>query len=349
MSIPASDTSPQPEGIEQAVPTLSVTVLNYNYAHYLPRCLDSILSQTWTDFELILINDRSTDNSLEVIQPYLKDPRVRLIDHAINRGFVSSLLEGCELSRGRYITVISADDYALDPSAFETACVTLDGDKAISLFYSAWRQVDINDRLESLVRGADHDYVANGVDEFKKLLISMPLIHSGTMIRRSAYDAVGGYDTQTRYVIDNIMWLALCSTGKVAYVDKPLYAYRMHASNMTNTERGVWGSTAEWLRGVDLALARFPDDILPNKASLKRQAYKFVLLSGPMHDIFRGYLRRGWAGYWEAFRRYPVLTSCQPKTVSFVLRTILGARLYRTVLRLRVDKRIRLQHVGGAA
>src|SRR5260370_11113027 len=105
----AADSNSRDQEAEHSLPALSVTVLNYNYAHYLPRCLDSILSQTWTDFELILINDRSTDNSLEVIQPYLKDPRVRLIDHAINRGFVSSLLEGCELSRGRYITVISAD------------------------------------------------------------------------------------------------------------------------------------------------------------------------------------------------------------------------------------------------
>ncbi len=349
MSDHTVQTNLEPQRTDQSSPALSVTVLNYNYAHYLPRCLDSILEQTWMDFELILINDRSTDNSRSVIEPYLKDPRVRFIDHAINKGFVASLLEGCDMSRGRYITVISADDFVIDRTAFETACVMLDRDPEISLFYSAWRQVDVNDRFEWLERGADHDYVVDGVEEIKKLLVSMPIIHSGTIMRRSAYNAVGGYDKQTRYVIDNIMWLALCSTGKVAYVDKPFYAYRMHVTNMTNTERGVWLSTAEWLRGVELALARFPNDVLPDKVQLRRKAYRFVLLSGPLHDIFRGYLRRGWLGWWESFRRYPVLTACQRTTITLVLRTVLGGRLYSDLRRRRVRTDMRFQHLGGAA
>jgi glycosyltransferase involved in cell wall biosynthesis len=63
-------------------PILSITVTNYNYAHLLPTCLDSILSQRFSDFEVIVIDDRSTDHSLDVIQPYLHDRRVRLIADA---------------------------------------------------------------------------------------------------------------------------------------------------------------------------------------------------------------------------------------------------------------------------
>src|SRR5262245_2119770 len=114
------DDSVRQHGDDIQSPALSVTVLNYNYAHYLPKCLESILSQTWSDFELILINDRSTDNSLEVIQPYLSDRRVRLIDHDQNRGYIASLIEGSKLSRGRYITVISADDFCVSDRAFES-------------------------------------------------------------------------------------------------------------------------------------------------------------------------------------------------------------------------------------
>ena len=96
---------------KEVAPPLSVTVLNYNYAHYLAQCLDSILGQTWTDFELILINDCSTDHSMEVIERYVADPRVRVVNHERNRGFVASLIEGAQLSRGKYLMVISADDY----------------------------------------------------------------------------------------------------------------------------------------------------------------------------------------------------------------------------------------------
>src|SRR4051812_34884538 len=82
--------------IPSVIPTLSVTVLNYNYGTYLPGCLDSILGQTFRDFELIVIDDTSSDNSLEVIKPYLADPRVRLVAHKKNVGYGGSLIEGTE-------------------------------------------------------------------------------------------------------------------------------------------------------------------------------------------------------------------------------------------------------------
>src|SRR5690242_18034091 len=82
--IAAARSTTMDNGSAQHTPTLSVTVLNYNYAHYLPQCLDSILSQTWTDFELTLINDCSTDNSLEIIKPYLADPRIKFVNHEVN-------------------------------------------------------------------------------------------------------------------------------------------------------------------------------------------------------------------------------------------------------------------------
>src|SRR6188768_2020632 len=109
-----------PLSAPKPAPTLSVTVLNYNYGNYLPQCLDSILAQTFEDFELIVVDDCSTDNSLEVIKPYLRDPRVRLVSHAKNVGYSGSLIEGTEAhSRGDFVTVISADDMVRRPDAFE--------------------------------------------------------------------------------------------------------------------------------------------------------------------------------------------------------------------------------------
>jgi glycosyltransferase involved in cell wall biosynthesis len=343
------DHSARQYGAGKQSPALSVTVLNYNYAHYLPQCLESILSQTWRDFELILINDRSTDNSLEIIRPYLADPRVRLVDHEQNKGFVLSLLEGCELSRGRFITVISADDCALDSTAFETALELLERKGQVSLVYSAFHLISGDNRVLYTVRGGDHDYIADGVDELRKLLVSMPVLQSGAIIRRDAYLAVGGYDPDTHYVIDNIMWLALCSAGSVAYIDKPLYGYRTHDSNMSNVVRGVWQSTKEWLRGVDMALARFSDDVLPDRERLRRRAYQYVLLSAPMHDIFSGRIRRGWLGYWESCRRYPMLTICQSKTLSLILRTVLGPNLFVDLQRVRGHGSYSLEHVDRIA
>lgn len=251
----------------ETTPRLSVTVLNYNYGHYLGKCLRSILSQSMSDFELILINDCSTDNSRDIIAPFLSDPRIRFIDHETNQGYVFSLLEGCRLSRGGVLTVISADDYALDSHAFARACQTLETDPAISLCYSAWHEVNDRDEVRHTRRAAEQDYVLAGPDEFRRLMLSSPILHSGAMIPRWAYDAVGGYDPECRYSVDTNMWLALCAAGKVAYLNTPLYAYRAHNSNLSQSAGSLWRATEEMLFGIDKALARFPSGAILNAAA----------------------------------------------------------------------------------
>lgn len=321
---------------------LSITVLNYNYARYLGQCLDTIVRQTWRDFELIVINDCSTDNSFDVIRPYLADPRVRLVNHEANQGYVSSLVEGCALSTGRYITVISADDYVLDDQAFEASRGILEADAGIVFCYSAWNEIDDQGHIRHTRRAAAADYVADGVDEFRRLLLSSPILHSGTVIRRDAYNAVGGYDTRCRYSVDTNMWLSLCAQGKVAYVDRPLYAYRSHATNMSNTEQSLWQPTTEMLLGIDTALSLFSDHALPDKAALRRRARRRALVAVPTLDIFSGRSGRGWLGYWQACRHYPLLTVLQPRTLALGLRTLLGARLYSYMRCMLRGKRSRI-------
>lgn len=322
----------------QNIPFLSVTILNYNYAHYLGKCLDSILSQTMPDFEIILINDCSKDNSLEIIQPYLSDTRIKMVNHETNQGYVSSLAEGCELSRGTYISVISADDYVLENTAFETARKVLLNDRDISLCYSAWHEIDDSGYIRHTRRAAEHDYVDQGLNEFKRLILSSPILHSGTIIRRDAYQAVGGYDTRCRYSVDTNLWLALCSVGKVAYINRPLYAYRAHVSNMSNTKGALWQATAEMLLGIDVALSRFPDEILPDKNALRRKAKKRALVAVPTLDIFANRFKRGWYGFWKAFQHYPLLTLGQPRVISLTLRTMLGSKNYEYVVKLKRGK-----------
>ncbi len=307
-----------------AAPLLSVTVLNYNYAKYLPECLDSILRQTMTDFELIVINDCSTDNSVSVIEPYLTDPRVTLIDHKINKGYVASLIEGCDKSRGKYIAVISADDYALDSRAFEMATKALDADDSISLCYAAWHQVDNDANIAHTRRGGNASYVMRGTEELPRMMMSSPVLHSGAMIRRSAYIEVGGYNSNHRFSVDTNMWLSLCSTGKVAYIDEPLYVYRAHDTNMTNSAAAMWIATQEMLEGIDQALSRFTDAELPHKARLRRRAFQNALMAIPTLDIFAGRISRGWLGTWIAFKHYPALTLFQPRILALLARSIFG-------------------------
>jgi glycosyltransferase involved in cell wall biosynthesis len=306
-------------------PLLSVTVLNYNYAQYLPVCLDSILGQTFRDFELIIINDCSKDNSLEVLQPYRSDPRVRLVDHQVNKGFVASLIEGTDLSRGKYVTVISADDYCISSLAFARLIEMMESEDTPAFAYSAYGQYGDDGVCRYVRRTHPSSYIRSGLDEFHDLALDPYILHSGAIIRRSAYQAVDGYDPRARYAVDVKMWLLLCSQGTVAYCADELYAYRMHESNMSHSRAAMEASLSETLDGIDASFALLGGRL--NKAeSLRRRAIQAALVAIPTDDIFAGRLRRGWYGYSYSLRKHPFLTVFQAKTAILLVRTALGER-----------------------
>ena len=128
------------------------------------------------------------------------------------------------------------------------------------------------------------------------------------------------------------MWLALCLAGKIAYLDKPLYAYRAHNSNMSNSGGALWRATAEMLLGIEFAMERFTDETLPERRVLKRQAIQRALVAVPTLDIFAGRYRRGWHGYALSVLHHPWLTLMQPRLFSLVARSALGARGYERVI-----------------
>ncbi len=317
----------QDSSARQSVPTLSVTVLNYNYARYLPHCLDSILRQTFSDFELILINDCSTDNSLEVIEPYLADPRVRLVNHSQNKGYIASLIEGSDLSRGKYLSVISADDYCVSDRAFELLVQPMEADDEVVFAYSAHGQYADDGNHVYLRRPHPESFVRQGFDEYRDIVQENYVLHSGVIIRSSAYAAVGGYDPTARYACDTILWLMLCSRGKVAYSAEELYAYRRHESNMSVSTSGIRGGLQEHLRGIEESFAvmrgkpQITDDLLV-------RAIKKNLTAPALDNIFSDRAPAAWYAFWCAFRMHPLLTCFQRRTLILITRTILGPQQF---------------------
>lgn len=121
-------------------PAISVLVPIYNVERYLAECLDSLVAQTFTDFEAILINDGSTDSSREIIQRYLDaDPRFRVIDKA-NSGYGASMNRGLDAARGTYVAILESDDF-FEPNALELLHQTAertDADAVKANFYLYW-------------------------------------------------------------------------------------------------------------------------------------------------------------------------------------------------------------------
>jgi glycosyltransferase involved in cell wall biosynthesis len=323
----------QPDQSERHTPLLSVTVLNYNYAHYLPQCLDSILRQTWTDFELLLINDCSTDNSLEVIQPYLADPRVTLINHEQNQGYIASLIEGSDRSRGKHLTVISADDYCVSDRAFETLLGTLEADSEVAFAYSAFGTYDDAGTRRWIDRHRSEATLQSGADEYRDLVVQNHVLHSGTVIRNTAYKAVGGYDPKVHYACDVRMWLMLCGQGKVAYFAEELFAYRQHEMNMSESANGFLVGLREHIQAIDQTFGMMRDQFGSSIGSHGRIVERVI--RNYIHGrLFGGRMRFAWLAFFCGVQLHPISTIFQRGTLTLIVCSVFGTRGYRQLRRV---------------
>jgi glycosyltransferase involved in cell wall biosynthesis len=240
-------------------PTLSVTVLSYNYGRYLGACLDAILGQTYRDFEVIVIDDTSTDGTPIVVAPYTRDPRVRSIRHEKNVGFRGSLIEGTEtLSRGSFLTVISADDEVRRPDAFEIQMAALQSRPDTSMCFSAVDRFDSDtgDLVETK-HSFDGDRTLEPMDALRRFLTEdIWAMHSGTIVRASAYRAAGGYARDIQYSLDTALWPMVCQEGPVAYTDQVLYGYRVHPNQMSRSRQAVRETPVDFAKLIDRSCDR---------------------------------------------------------------------------------------------
>lgn len=315
----------------KAMPLLSVTVLNYNYGHFLPTCLDSILGQTFKDFELILINDKSSDNSLEVIKPYLADPRIRLVDHKENKGFVRSLIEGCDLSRGKYIAVVSADDWIVSSEAFEKQVAVMQQDSEIAYVFSGFGYYSDEQHCSSIEIQEPANFIRPGFEVFQSVIMERPMLHSSTLIRKTAYQQIGGYNPELRYAVDAQIWIDLCHAGKVAYISEELYAYRHHGDNMSANKTVVTRSIKEVLQILDRTFSMFPPEERRKLQWLYNKAIRKALATYPIGYVFKQHYGLAWYFFWVALKLRPVQTLRQKTLFILIFRTILGERGYQVL------------------
>src|SRR6266404_1554100 len=221
------------------MPNVSVIVPNYNHARFLRQRLDSILAQSFQDFELILLDDCSTDDSRTILEEYARDPRVRLEFNELNSGSpFKQWNKGVGFAQGRYVWIAESDDYA-DPRLLERLVPLLDSDPAVTYAYCRSWRVTEGDQPDGFgdfyLTHLDPsrwttDYYADGHDECRDYFIHQNAVPnaSGVVFRRDIYERVGGADESLRLCGDWKLWAAMALTGKVAYIAEPLNFFRFH-------------------------------------------------------------------------------------------------------------------------
>ena len=211
------------------MPKINVIIPVYNYGKYLRQAIQSVLSQQFDDYEIIVINDGSTDNTAEVLREFESHPKIRLITHKKNQGLVRSCHEAIEASTGEYIVRLDADDY-FDENALLVLSNVLDNNLEVGLAYPDYFLISEEGKV------LDHVRLPKVGEEVK--LLDLPANGAGTMFRRSCYEAVGGYDLSLRLEDNYDLWLKFLNRFKTYNVNLPLFYYRRHGANMTlNSEK----------------------------------------------------------------------------------------------------------------
>jgi len=194
-------------------PKISVVTVFYNRANLVERSIGSLLDQTASSYEIIFVDDGSTDDTLSAIEAFA-DPRLRIIAKA-NSGFTSSLKLGIAAAKGKFIAIHGAGDISL-PQRLEKQQAILEGNDAVGIVGCGY---EFNGRRVG--PSLDHAFETGKVLE--RLRIGNPFSHGEVMFRRSTYDQVGGYDEKFPYAQDFDLWLRMGRACNYAILADTLY------------------------------------------------------------------------------------------------------------------------------
>lgn len=205
---------------------VSAILTSHNYAAYLPAAIESVLSQTWRDFDLIVVDDGSTDNTERVMEKYARATRYVRQE---NQGVSIARNRGIQESGAQYVAFLDADDFWL-PRKLELQLDALSRRPDCRVCYTAHRPFgpEFGPRVVGRCRGGRQPIL-------ERLIVSGNVIGSASTVlcERSLFSDVGGFDPELSDCADWDMWLRIASISDFAHVDESLVAYRRHDRNMT--------------------------------------------------------------------------------------------------------------------
>lgn len=207
-------------------PLVTIVMTVYNAGKFLKPAIDSILSQTYKNFEFIIINDGSTDNSEKVIKSYV-DPRIRFINQT-NHGLAYSLNKGFSLARGEFIARMDQDDISL-PSRLEKELQLIALDPTIGVVGTFFTYIDEETSSPSITITMP----TLDIDLKRTLYLVNPFGHGSTMIRKTAWEQAGGYRTDYGPTEDNILWATIADNWAFRVIPEVLYWYRINTRGMS--------------------------------------------------------------------------------------------------------------------
>lgn len=236
-----------------SIPLVSVCVATFNYARFLTDCIESVHEQTFADWELIVCDDASTDSTAELVQRYAaQDARIRYVRNAERLGMNANLKKAAELGRGRYIRMLCADDW-LAPRCLAVACRLMEDHPHAVLATSASVLARADGTpVEVLFLFGEPVSVLTGETMLDRMARGEGFGgNSNFFIRRSAYEAIGGYDAALLYAADYDLAARLCRVGDYLHTDEPLFYGREHVASSSSLNPRELKDVPDWFHVPD--------------------------------------------------------------------------------------------------
>ena len=207
---------------------VSVVIPVFNSEQYITECIDSVLGQSFQDFEIIIINDGSTDNTVDIVSKY-KNDQIKLF-HQKNSGSAAARNFGVEQASGNWIAFIDADDIWLPDKLKKQLDHCSD---------HAWSHTDLyfhGDIYPKYTKTTKFTSKHSGLI-LKNLLVENSIGTSSVIIKKEIFQETGGFNTELRALQDWDLWLRIAEKHPVCYFDEPLVYYRVHSSSVSRNVR----------------------------------------------------------------------------------------------------------------
>jgi len=205
--------------------TFSILMANYNNENFIEVAIKSVIAQTYPNWELIIVDDKSTDNSIEVISPFLKDSRIKLIKHKNNLGYGGTLKTAAEHASNQILGILDADD-KLHEEALENVALAYEKFPNVGFIYTNMWICDSN---------LDNCKISKNIGPTvpEKTTIFKCRIHHFKTFTKEAYLKTKGFDPNQKRSVDKDIIYKLEEVTNFKYINKPLYYYRRHEQGIS--------------------------------------------------------------------------------------------------------------------
>ncbi|HXV43427.1 MAG TPA: glycosyltransferase [Anaerolineae bacterium] len=263
----------------ETIPLVSVFIPTYNAGQFLAQAIESVLAQTFANYELIVVDDASTDDTAGILKQYQGHPKITIQQNPQNVGMAANWNVGLRLCRGHLIAKLDADDF-YEPGYLEAVVKVFQQDQAVGLVFSGLNLIYPDGRIEP-----EMPFLRSWVrqpKEFLPALLQACMLRSPTVcVRRSCYDQWGGFNKAMQIHADWEMWVRIAAQHAAGFIARRLANYRMSYGSNCTAQAALDGRS---IRDLQLWLKLLAEDRLPYRLSATElHQFKWGLYHLEMH------------------------------------------------------------------